>query len=366
MVTLENYIDALAGHLKEPFVCKESLNRIKSVSRKLPLVSMAGFESILGSDSAMADFSVNIGLDTPAFNSFSGIYDSEEYRSLFTHPVWKSVRAFCKEIQNPVSDVYGKVNDFWLEFDLQNDPLEIPVPAFFCSPSQAEKKRPLAFYDSHLVPIVKTLLGEDLPDTFRGNLMAVLSALPEHGRIFHTGAMLSRRLNGLRLCLSGLSVQELGKYILTLGLLKSESDFRALVDGLETTIDEFVLSIDVGEYIYPRFGIECYVKSQDIRETIARWTKVLNCLEAKGMCTPEKKMALLSWPGYSFINEGHEKLSPAVRLLQNRASLALLRGWSHIKIVRDVADGISVKGYFGFARQWVPVKKIYTKNLEDA
>ncbi|PHM06458.1 hypothetical protein CK516_33395 [Nostoc sp. 'Peltigera malacea cyanobiont' DB3992] len=152
--------------------------------------------------------------------------------------------------------------------------------------------------------------------------------------ISHVGIMLSREVETLRINVSQLPVYQIGSYLQQIGYTQATDEIEILVNHLLDTFDYVRLCLDVGTKIYPQIGLECYFEQQSGLDP--RWSPFLNDLVAKGLCTPEKRDALIAWVGYTTPSTSKEPWAShliAESLLQPPDSLSVLqRGLSHIKI----------------------------------
>ncbi|HEY9651532.1 MAG TPA: methyltransferase domain-containing protein, partial [Coleofasciculaceae cyanobacterium] len=172
--------------------------------------------------------------------------------------------------------------------------------------------------------------------------------------ISHFGAMLSRSTQAVRVNVEGIPPEHLLNYLIQLGWQGSKNTLSPLILTLFELVDNLVLSLDIGETIYPRIGLECFLAKQ-FRPDF-RWHVFLNYLVANNLCTPAKQEALLAWPGFSRKADNPEVWPKSLRagdlLLGAKALSAFWRTINLIKIVYQPDSTLEAKAYLAFGHRW--------------
>jgi hypothetical protein len=100
-------------------------------------------------------------------------------------------------------------------------------------------------------------------------------------------------------------------------------------------VERIDLDLDVGEKIAPKIGLECSLSKQPKFEP--RWSNFLDYLVSNNLCIPEKKEALLSYPGY-IREKKYKELFPKnllniSQMLGGQYERVFFYGLYHIKLV---------------------------------
>jgi hypothetical protein len=107
--------------------------------------------------------------------------------------------------------------------------------------------------------------------------------------------------------------------------------------------DRLHLSLDLGEDISPRVGIEVSFPRQPDRDP--RWRRLLDRLVAARLCSPEARDAALAWPGQDSLWSAAARwpAGPGV------AATRCVRCLSHVKLLCDHRQPVRAKAYLLFA-----------------
>jgi hypothetical protein len=177
--------------------------------------------------------------------------------------------------------------------------------------------------------IVRTLAGDALAGEAEAALLRCFAALPRGGTIFDAAVMLARGARSVRIFGSA-PARLLPEYFADVGFAGDEA---ALRDALPAMYDESALvsfQFDVAEAILPRIGLEISFAERHEHA----WRAALDRLVDLGLCLPEKREAVLAWPGRS----REERPAPAWPYV-------LCRMLSHLKVVWCAGAWIEAKGY---------------------
>ena len=109
--------------------------------------------------------------------------------------------------------------------------------------------------------------------------------------------MLSRGAEAVRLCINLRTVEGIVEYLAGVGWPGSEADVLGVLEPIAGLVDYVCLDIDVGETVHRKIGLECYFDGIKQPRTEPRWGVFLDSLVRDGLCTADKRDALLSYSG---------------------------------------------------------------------
>ncbi|QSQ21778.1 hypothetical protein JY651_42615 [Pyxidicoccus parkwayensis] len=345
-LSMEDYLRLAVPFVPPALVSSEALRPILDVSRRLPPCASSGFECRLGDDEPVADFLVNLLADDGTRAAFAGRHpDYHPPDEFLQSPVWQRVRDFCRAWSEPGSLLNKRVRDMWLEFDLQELASAVPIPGVFFGPEQPP---------------------EDVPGTVRACLellrgperaappqaLARSLELPGPPRIEQVGMMFSRHTDAVRLCIRGVPLSELGTALKRAGWSGIPAELDAVLEDARSFVDDITLDIDVGDDIHPKLGLECIL---DKDPSPARWKRWMDHLVARGLCTPSKRDALLSWPGMSSpLNHPGPWPENLLRASERMPGVhsGFARRINHLKLIHQPGQPTQVKAYLAFRHFW--------------
>ena len=165
-------------------------------------------------------------------------------------------------------------------------------------------------------------------------------ALPAGSEVAHIGALPNRAPRAIRILVQRIERAEVPGFLERVrwsgnadGVVSALSDFRDICR-------RFRLSMDVSAHgTAPRLGVELFVREKWDQEgdwvgtNIKDWRPVVERLQARGWCLPEKARGLLAWPG--------------VRQLYGVKGVHFLYlGINHVKLLIE-QGGVRAKAYTG-------------------
>jgi len=253
--TLAQTVFAVSPYIPAKLISGKNLRHIRAIASHLPgaLASFWGFECRLGEEAPQGDFLISVKADEGRA-IVAGTHDSIELsESLRSHSVWNLARNFGQHWVDTTSPIYEKVDNIWLEFDVDGEPPAIPIPSLFfgCSPTQVEntgitlaKAEP----ESHewvTETALKIMLEDGLSGGIAQKLGQCLAAFPPEAYVFQIGLMLARKAETIRLCIRNISPEDIIVYLEKIG-------WRGAIDFLQATVSElasFTDRIDLGRVI---------------------------------------------------------------------------------------------------------------------
>ncbi len=340
--SMQDYLKIISPHLHPDLVSPEALSYIQPLAQILPVSSLAGFECRLGANQSGVDFQVRF----PCL-------DQNLPERFLTAPAWQFLQDFYQDWASPNSSLYQEIENIGLEFDLNGQLPQVPIPCIFLKFNQET-----VIDAQNLIKMTNRLLKFRVSPLLESNLRRCADSLPTDATISHLGAMLSRPANAVRVNVKGISPEQLSDYLVQIGWSDPTNTFSTLTSTLSEFVDSIILSFDVGDTVLPRIGLECFLNNQPYEEPHEepRWQLFLDYLVEAGLCTPAKKNAFLAWPGLSQKSSVPDlwpsNISFGDRFLGSRAFSIFWRRVSHIKLVYQPGVPLEAKGYLAFGHGW--------------
>ena len=303
--SLGDWIAVSLPHLPAVLAGDGVRSHLLRVARDLPGDCAAALEIRLAPDAGGIDLSVQLTQPAQALQLADRIHIPALHEFLAS---W----AQGDPLASPVSSV-------WLEFDLDPDIEELPAPVV-CA----------GFHDS-VDPcwltdwLLPALRGGALEEEQRSLIHRCLEGMPASGRLLYAFSLRSRGSGAVRLEILGLETAALSSFVREMAPRAAErvAGLAAIFNGIERTH----LSFDITREISPRIGIEGSFLRPPPRER--RWKDLIDRLEARGLCSPEKGHALLQWPGY----QSFWTAPDAWPVEAAREGVFCVRSLSHVKLV---------------------------------
>jgi len=180
------------------------------------------------------------------------------------------------------------VHSIWLEFDLDREPEGIPAP-LVCAKLFPDPANP-GWLTGSLFP---SLQGNPLTPGQRQLVEHCHRAIPPPAYLLYAFSLLARGSEAVRLEIFGLDPGGIVSYLETVApeAVPWVAGEAALFEGVE----RIHLSLDLGEEVLPRIGIEGSFARLPGREP--RWRELFERLASRGLCDPGKRDAVLAWVG---------------------------------------------------------------------
>jgi hypothetical protein len=222
----------------------------------------------------------------------------------------------------------------WLEFDLDQDRIDLPPP-LLCA-QLAPEADPLWLADS----LLPALHGRPLGTAQRELVLSCARAIPPFARLLYVFSLLSRPGGAIRLEILGLGPTETRDYLARLAphVLPTADEISPLLATAENPHLSF--DIDATGEVLPRIGLEGAFPRQPSREP--RWAELLGRWVEQGLCSPEKRDAVLAWPGQDSFWTAPDRWP-----VEAGVGGLLVRFLSHLKVVGEVGRPPQAKSYLG-------------------
>lgn len=179
------------------------------------------------------------------------------------------------------------IHSAWVEFDLDGKLSEVPPPVV-CA--KLKPDAPLPWLVDTLFPAMH---GKPLTPAQEKLIRLCHESLPSPAYVLYAFSLLSRGADTLRLEIFGLSPSSMLAYLdrvapTAVSWMKGPA---ALFQGVERVH----LSLDIGDEILPRIGIEGSFSRLPNWEP--GWRKLFDRLVDRDLCLPEERDAALAWRG---------------------------------------------------------------------
>jgi hypothetical protein len=223
------------------------------------------------------------------------------------------------------------VRAVWLEFDLDGPVAGLPVPSIIAKLGRGTDPGWI------LDVLWPALQGNPLRPSQREQVRAYQEAIPPEGFLLYAFSLLSRPGGAVRMELFGLDPDGIAGYLdrIAPSTVERAREAAALLQDAE----RLHLSFDIVDEVLPRIGVEGSYPWLPRREPA--WGTLLDRFVAAGLCAPEKRDALLAWPGYDTF-----WTAPASWPVETMGTHGFcVRGLSHLKVVSRPDREMEAKGY---------------------
>jgi hypothetical protein len=332
----------------------EGYEPLSRVAARLPmeLSSFWGFECRLGEPEPLADILFEIKKEALGLPFLAGLEPSSLDRFCETFPVWKRLRSLARNWSDSAHPWRRLIRNLWLEMDLAEAlKIEAPdagaidkalhQPNLFFGPEQGTPRGEL---DNLIQEIM--LLFERPPVQAR-KLREFLDGLPDGAEIFQVGFMLTREDDvGIRLCVDQVEEPALLPWLTRL-LPDGECGLQSALDVIIPLCRHRTFGFNLTEDgIGTAIGVECY---QDwLEENPAQWRPLLDELERRGLCLPEKARGVRDYAG--------KTASPLKdRLARGMIYLHTYRKIHHLKLTVARGALTQAKAYLAVSRPGLPL-----------
>ena len=336
----------IEAYLPGQLVSPQAFSHVQTIANLLPeAMSAHYFECRLAAKTHQLDFATCVMASKGGREILAGHNATADLPPiLLQHPLWRRVREFFRCWADPTSPLYEQVPLIWLGFDQVDGRLpKVPLPCLSFSLNPEHLGRHPSSQPSHhahtqpYLQFAETtfagLLGHPLSPQTRQNLQACFDLLPAGGQISYLSAMLSRQPAALKV--NGfVPKDQLLAYLTQIGWTGSLAELEQIMATFCTFTDKIKFDLTVGPTISARFSLEFF--SKGLSQSDSQRQFFLNQLVDEGLCTPEKRQALLAWFGFSSEVFSHQSWPTR-----------LSRSW-YAKIVYQPHQPLEAKGYLGF------------------
>ena len=361
--SLIQYLDLIKPQVSEQLIDAAHWADIEAIAQWLPspITNFFGFECRLGDPTPKADFLLSIGTDETGQRILAG--QNPRYHlnaELLRAPVWQQVQQFTQTWLDEASDLHAHVNNIWLEFDVDGRSAEPPVPSCFLGTQtllvNPDAEAPSLQHPHHWVPqtAIPQLQGLPMDAALERQLLRCLDTLPIGSHVFQVGLMLARKVNLVRICLRNITPSQVLTYLQQLEWPGSIDALSPELMTLSNLADRVDVDLDVSpQGIEPKLGFECYLQAQP--KYNPAWATLLDYLVAESWCLPQKRDALLSYPGFVRERDHRDRWPPHLKKLSQFLGESkegvFFRGLHHIKMVFHIDQMVEAKAYCWVSQQ---------------
>ncbi|MGK7905341.1 MAG: hypothetical protein AB4352_28840, partial [Hormoscilla sp.] len=350
--TLTESLDLLLPNLVPTLVKPDAVLGLKALANNLAPILRGGFECRLSANSPQVDLQQCIVREKRELELLRELIAATD-GGVSAHPGWSQLQDFLAEWSDPLSLLHNSIPEIWLEFDINNSDVKLPLPAIFFGLPQDVS--PAVDRYAIATKSLNLLLGSEGWREWQSNLDRCFGACPDGVFVSHIGVMLSRKAPALRVNVKRLQPEKLIPYLQEIGWPGETQELQALMKQLFSLVDRITVCLDVGKRIYPQIGLECILLNRPQQES--RLAILLDHLVEQGLCAPSKGEALLKWPGQTTpvnAKAPWPDRSIAASLLQPRERFTIFdRQLSHIKIVYGREGQLEAKAYLWFEHRWL-------------
>lgn len=371
--SLKDYLENIEPEIIPELITTNNWENIKAIASILPqsLTNFFGFEYRLGNNTSSTDFLICTSADEAGKKVLgnNGDYSIHLPSFLMQQPEWQNLTNFSQAWNQTSSPLSNLVHNVWLEFDIDETISTTPIPSVFFgllpTKSKAQNAELLTNYVHPWQWVSETalplLLNRQLPEKVKDKILQCFDNLPPDAYIFQIGLMLARKVDAVRLCIRNIQPQAIIPFLKSMNWLGCTDNLSKLLKELETVVDRIDLDIDVGENIYPKIGLECYLANQPSLQP--KWNLFLDYLVIKGLCTPEKQHKLLTYPGYVRKRDFSQALSVGTsklnQLLGNKYEIVFFKGLHHIKLTYQNQEVLEAKAYLYVSHNRINVAEFH-------
>lgn len=308
----------LTPHLPESLVEPSSMEPVEQLARRIPGGVLGAIEIRLGPEPSPVDLSLRLA--SPAHARQIAPMIETDYLRRFLND-W-------------AEDPDPRIPFLWVEFDLHQPPDADLHPVFIV---RLKNPEPQWVVDDLLPPIFPNSTSPE----WDGAVRRCLDNLPEPGNLVYVFNLESRGQKAVRLDFFGLSPSKMQTYFERLERPDLSAAIAAPLKIVENA-ERFHLNFDVDGEIQPRIGIEASYGVFPKRDTA--WGDLFDRLVEAKLCTPEKRDAVFSWPGYTSPNRAGDRWPMAPHGPEG----FLVRSISHVKLVCQPGQPPEAKVYLLF------------------
>lgn len=359
MWTIADILKLIFPYVPEVLVPLSHRMKLLAATERLPgtLTHCVDLECRLGQAQASTDLPFCITPDERSalarLSELSG-FD----KSILNSPAWQRLLAFSAEWADGTNKLHDRVENVWLEYDLDADDPSLEWPHLFVGSKKIPAPGPRWtqpdrwLYQSAL----PALAGAEIPPKTVSTLRRVLDNLPPGAHLYQAGLFARRPDPHIRVCLAGIAPSQTISYLQKIGYPHDLKDIaRVLADYTPLCIIN--LACDVTTAIGPKLGLELTRDRKDFNALPRKDAGLLDFLVRQGLCSVEQQAALLAFPGFQDSRLSSlpwpEMPAPGERAQPGAASV-LRREFSHVKLVYQPGLPPEAKAYLQVVNDWLP------------
>ena len=249
----------------------------------------------------------------------------------------------------PGASVAGWNNGMTLEYDVA-EVAGNPAPGVFLKmrlTGSQQRRAPHHCHPRTAADGIAAAVGWEPDEEERRAVERAFGALPAGSEIAHIGGLPGRRPRAVRLLVQRVGRTEVSDFLERLRWPGAADGVVSVLNDFGELYRRFRLAVDISARgTMPRLGVEMFVGDDWYREDdwlktdIGQWRQMVELLEARGWCLPDKARGLLAWPGLQ-------------QLYGTRGTHLLYMGINHVKLLIE-HGAVRAKAYTGL--HYAPVQ----------
>jgi hypothetical protein len=307
--TLDELIDLVLPFLPPGLVRPTRASRLRATAEAVPadLVARFALECPLHSDVADAEVLFCADSETGGMQMLAGRHPLVNLPGTVAASVsWSPVVRFCTD-REPGGGLHRATRDVWVDLAQPDEPsfsfgmrLEGLVEA---------PRRPLEVLLRSLELGLQSLRGAPLASPALNSMRALVRRLPETARVDRAG-LVSGRPDHVRLWLSRMTTREIVDLVEVTRDAGEARAIGAVLADLRDGVASIRVRLDVHEGVDRGIALICGVDpAGSPPQVAARWRPLLDRLVETGLCTDNRRTALLAC--YGLLREGQVQQWPA-------------------------------------------------------
>jgi hypothetical protein len=262
---------------------------------------------------------------------------------LKSHPIWRSIWKLCRKWSSSGSSLHQMIPHLWLSFDIDERSFTDPAPCLLLCLDQSRFVGSNAHGSSMLSAQKLGLLNDDIFELVlgrrptgieKGSLESCRDALLSGEQLAHMSMMLTRRPIARKI---DISMQASGvlPYLARIDWPGSILGLEKLMSHYCPEFEKVGFQLVVGDS--PAATIELELHFDYSSQSQSRYKRLVEKMSYSGICTKEKKTALLRWPGQFSVRLPGEQWHTRWRT------------WTDVKITLTRGGDFSAKAYLGLS-----------------
>ncbi len=337
---MDAYLDVAQRYLPSALISAPDLNIIQKLAAQLPLAPLTIFESHLNEGKQGLDFLICTPPDW---------VNHQEIRTLAANSLaWQSVAGLCNHwLDEPASSPFRQAMDsIWLEFDTSQQTENLIVPGILfasleLSANHTQEQLQARTIWATLAALCPTKVNDP---KFIFHMEKIINSLPPNGRIYAIGDMAGRRSQYTRIAIARIPIPAVVPFLQNIHWPGNFRQVANILKQINPFGNSVSLDLDIGHTVGSTLGLELVNGHRFDR---LWWNQLFDFLVQKGLCVPEKRAALLQWPGFSDETNNRavwpNDLSPARP--DESLHCFLVRFINHVKLVYKPDAPLIAKAY---------------------
>ena len=319
-------------------VGRSGWERLLALAHRLPISvtdNRFGFEFALSDPDPAADFCV-----VPAIGSGLAAFYVRQGELAPSESAEAALGAFlARQESDPQALLADGVGGVILEYDLAGISSDQPAsPGIFIVPRDIEDesgREKLFGEPERLTTALWSVAGWTPDEAILRQVQRIYRLMPPIAPVSQAGILPGRTQRAIRLIIGARSGEGAVERLERLGWSGSLADVAAVYESLaELTSQGVSLSVDVtAQGIAPRLGLEFHRPAAWHELDHSGWNSLIDGLEERGWCLPEKALGLKAWPRV-------EQVFDQAKVYRVRQSI------NHVKVVLD-RGATAAKAYAG-------------------